>query len=108
MAHGLRFSPLMLLLVFAACTTLPSAPSVMALPGAGKTVAQFRADDYGCRQFAGGESGGRSSAYEEQRGYDGTYMQCMYAKGHKVPVGGALPSVNPPADYTPLYPPPAR
>jgi hypothetical protein len=108
MARGLRFSALILLLMFGACTTLPTAPSVMALPGAGKTVAQFRTDDYGCRQFAGVESGGRSSTYEEQRGYDGAYMQCMYSNGHKVPVGGALPSVNPPADYAPLYPPPAR
>jgi len=108
MSRGLRFSALILLLMFGACTTLPTAPSVMALPGAGKTVAQFRADDYGCRQFAGVQAGGQTTAYDMQRDYDGAYMQCMYAKGHKVPVGGALPSVNPPADYAPLYPPPAR
>ena|SRR5258706_6590908 len=108
MARGLRLFALILLVFFGACTTLPTAPSVMALPGAGKTVAQFRADDYGCRQFAGVEAGGQTTAYDMQWGYDGVYMQCMYAKGHKVPVGGALPSVSPPADYTPLYPPPSR
>lgn len=161
MTHGLRFSPLISLLMLGACTTLPTAPSVMALPGAGKTLTQFRADDYECRQFASVEAGGRTSnqvsnsgtdraaiatpagaeagaatngrkgpalsagtglvagaaagtsaaadsTYDAQRSYDGAYMQCMYAKGHKVPVGGALPSVNPPADYTPLYPPPPR
>ena len=108
MARGLRFFALILLVLFGACATAPTAPSVMALPGAGKTVAQFRADDYGCRQIAGVEAGAQTSAYDMQRGYDGAYMQCMYAKGHKVPVGGALPAVSPPADYTPLYPPPAR
>jgi hypothetical protein len=119
MAHGSRFSPLISLLMFGACTTLPTAPSVMALPGAGKTLAEFRADDYACRQFASVEASGGVMAgaaagtsvspdatHDAQRSYDGAYMQCMYAKGHKVPVGGALPSVNPPADYMPLYPPP--
>lgn len=157
MVHGLRFSPLITLLMFGACTTLPTAPSVMALPGAGKTLAEFRADDFACRQFASVEAGGGTSSqagntgsaaiaapsgteagaatnrdqgpagsagaglaagaaagtsvspdatHDVQRSYDGAYMQCMYSKGHRVPVGGALPTVNPPADYVPLYPPP--
>jgi hypothetical protein len=41
-----------------ACTAIPTAPSVMALPGTGKTFDQFRADDASCRQFAYQQVGG--------------------------------------------------
>jgi hypothetical protein len=45
-------------LTLAACTTLPTGPSVMALPGAGKTFDQFRLDDIDCRQYAAYQIGG--------------------------------------------------
>jgi hypothetical protein len=48
------------LLLLAACATLPNGPSVMALPGTGKTFDQFRADDFECRQYAGNSLGGTS------------------------------------------------
>ncbi|SAK44859.1 hypothetical protein AWB81_00329 [Caballeronia arationis] len=41
-----------------ACTVLPTTPSVMALPGTGKTFDQFRADDGACREFAYHQVGG--------------------------------------------------
>jgi uncharacterized protein YcfJ len=44
-----------------ACTVMPNGPSVMALPGTGKTFDQFRADDASCRQFALQQVGGVSS-----------------------------------------------
>ena len=44
-----------------------------------------------------GASAGSASAYEMQRRYDTGYLQCMYAKGHRVPVGGRFAS---PAAYT--------
>ena len=45
-------------LVLGACATVPpSGPSVMALPGKGKSFEQFRSDDYECRQFASGQTG---------------------------------------------------
>jgi hypothetical protein len=40
------------LLALAGCATVPSGPSVMALPGPGKTFEQFQADDAVCRQWA--------------------------------------------------------
>ena len=46
-----RFSPLMMLLL-AACTSLPTGPSVMTLPGSGKGFEQFRADEAMCRNYA--------------------------------------------------------
>ena len=157
MAYAFRFPPLMALLVVGACTTVPSGPGVLVLPGTGKSFEQFHADDYECRQFASAQVGGTTSnqaasdsavksaavgtligaaagaainggrgaavgaggglavgalagtgaaedsAYSLQRRYDYSYMQCMYAKGHKVPVSGRFASSNPnpPAAYAP-------
>ncbi len=161
----LRFSPVLTAaLLLGACVTVPSGPSVMVLPGTGKSFDQFRADDMDCRQFAnfqvggtdanqvasesamksaavgtivgaaaGAAIGGRSgaaagaggglllgsaagagaaetSAYGVQRRYDYAFIQCMYAKGHKVPVSGRLTSAPPagPAYASPPPPPPPR
>lgn len=150
-------------LLLGACTTMPTGPSVMVLPGTGKSFDQFKADDFECRQFAsyqvngsspdgaaessgvksaavgagvgavagaliGGNRGGAavgagtgllvgsaagagaagSSQYGLQRRYDVGYQQCMYSKGHRVPVAGRFESSRPaPAQaYTPPPPPP--
>jgi hypothetical protein len=150
-------------LVLGACTTMPTGPSVMVLPGTGKNFDQFRFDDAECRNFAsaqvGGTSpdgasessgvksaavgtavgaaagaliGGRSGAatgagvgliagsatgagaagYSQrslQQRYDVGYQQCMYAKGHRVPVAGRFEATRPaPAgsSYAPPPPPP--
>lgn len=158
------------LLTVAGCTTMPTGPSVMVLPGSGKSFDQFRADDWECRNYALGSVGGRTagqvaqesgvksavvgtaigaaagaalgghegagvgagtglligglagteaaqaSGYGLQRRYDVAYVQCMYSKGHQVPVSGHIyrpaysspyrtlpPGVPPPP---PGYPPP--
>jgi len=144
----------------AACVSVPSGPSVMVLPGTGKSFDQFRADDYDCRQYAsfqvggkdanqaaaesvaksaalgavvgtaagaaiGGQGGagagagvgtamgalagtgaGEASAGSLQRRYDYAFIQCMYAKGHKVPVAGRLTSRPAASAYVPPPPPP--
>jgi hypothetical protein len=161
MTRAFRLPPLLALLLVGACTTVPSGPGAMALPGTGKSFDQFRADDLDCRQFASMQVGGTApnqaatdsglksaavgtvigaaagaaidgsrgaavgagtglavgalagtgaaegSAYGLQRRYDYGYIQCMYAKGHKVPVSGNFTSSNPnpAAPYTPPPPP---
>ncbi|MEK7361285.1 MAG: YMGG-like glycine zipper-containing protein [Pseudomonadota bacterium] len=146
MSRLLRLSPLVALLAIAACTTIPTGPSVMAMPGTGKSFDQFRADDADCRQYALGQVGGataneaavdsgvksaalgavvgalagaamgghqgagvgagvgllagsaaganagQASGYGSQRRYDHAYIQCMYAKGERVPVSGRMTS----------------
>jgi hypothetical protein len=146
MSKLLRFSPFVALLTLGACTTIPTGPSVMAMPGTGKSFDQFRGDDADCRQFAlsqiggtsandasiesgvksaavgagvgalagaamgghqaagvgagmglllGGAAGagsGQASGYGSQRLYDNAYVQCMYAKGERVPVSGQMTS----------------
>ncbi len=162
MSKLLRLSPLVALLALGACTTIPTGPSVMAMPGTGKNFDQFRADDAVCRQFALGQIGGatanetavesgvksaavgaavgalagaamgghqgagvgagvgllagsaaganagQTSGYGSQRRYDHAYIQCMYAKGERVPVSGQLTpgSAREYAPTAPGYPPP--
>ena len=42
------------------CASIPSGPSVMALPGSGKTFDQFREDDAYCKQYASAQVGGET------------------------------------------------
>jgi hypothetical protein len=64
-----------------------------------------------------GTNNARSSGYGGQRQYDNAYIQCMYAKGHRVPVPGNVsysrPAVKavdagipPPPPGSPPPPPP--
>jgi outer membrane lipoprotein SlyB len=56
-----KFAALAAVSCLAACTALPSGPSVTAMPGTGKSFDQFRADDASCRQFASDQVGGVSA-----------------------------------------------
>jgi len=47
--------------LLSACAVVPTGPTVMALPGTGKTFDQFRVDDFNCRQFASQQVGGVST-----------------------------------------------
>ena len=158
------------LTLLTACTTIPTAPSILALPGTNRTFESFRADDQDCRLYAsrqitvsvadpgvqsavtgtaigavagaaiGGQQGAAVGAgsgllvgsavgaessqtysYGTQRQYDHAYIQCMYGRGHKVPVSAEFarnlsqspaatsqsknypppPSTVPPPDYVP-------
>lgn len=151
-------------LVLSACVSVPTGPSVMVLPGTGRSFEEFRGDDMACRAYAmaqnggvsaqqrsresavtsaavgtavgavagaavGGNQGaavgagaglvvgsavgsdsGQQSAYGTQRQYDHAYIQCMYAKGHRVPVPAnmaarTLQPVTAPAGNIPQPPP---
>ncbi|HEX8978231.1 MAG TPA: YMGG-like glycine zipper-containing protein [Parasulfuritortus sp.] len=54
--------PIALAALLAGCATVPTGPSVMALPGSGKTFQQFRMDDAMCRQYALAQIGGKTAA----------------------------------------------
>jgi outer membrane lipoprotein SlyB len=54
-----------------------------------------------------GAGAAEGSAYGAQHRYDNAYLQCMYAKGHKIPVSGRFTSSSPaPGSYYPPPPPP--
>ncbi len=142
-----------LALAMAGCASIPDGPSMLVLPGTGRSFDQFRGDDVQCRQYAMfqigdvspndaaansglataavgtvvgaaagaalsggggmataagagaglvggsliGSSAASSSRYSTQDRYDIAYVQCMYAKGHQVPVSGSFspPTVAP-------------
>src|SRR5688572_2924316 len=56
---------LALTLIAAGCTTIPTGPSRMALPGTGKDFEGFRYDDASCRQYALQVSGSTPSQTQE-------------------------------------------
>ncbi len=89
------------------CATIPSGPSVMVLPGPGKTLEQFQADDTFCQQWAAQQAArtvsGEIYGSLVQWRYDMPCQQCMYAKGNRVPTAPALTPVPP----SPPQPPPA-
>jgi len=148
--------------LFAGCATVPSGPSVLALPGTGKPFDQFQADDAACRSWAFQQVGGVTpggaaagdiatgaavgtlagaavgaaigaatgnpaagaaigaggglvagsaigvgagqwSGGEVQHRYDMADVQCMYGRGNRVPVPGAL-AASPTSRFLP--PPP--
>lgn len=160
-------------LLLTACTVMPTGPSVMVLPGSGRSLESFNADEAWCRGYAYDQIGGRTaeasakestvnsaaigtavgavagaliggggrgaavgagagmamgtavgsenaraSGYGSQRRYDNAYIQCMYAKGHRVPVPGNMsaprtvrpgdPDIPPPPPGNPPPPPPGR
>lgn len=60
-----------------------------------------------------GTSTASTSSYAAQQSYDNAYVQCMYAKGHRVPVSGQFANPTPsvsraPAQRTPPPPPPGN
>ena len=157
--------PVSAALLFSACASVPTGPSIVVLPGQGRAFEQFQADDLSCREWArqqtgvepgrastrstisgaaigtllgaaagaalgaaagspgtgaaagagvgllGGTAVGASNAAPAsgslQRRYDGAYMQCMYAKGHQIPVARGSNYSGYAAKPAPPPPPPA-
>lgn len=87
-----------LFLFLVGCVSMPVGPNVMVLPGTGIAFDKFRNDDTLCELYAnsqvGNYSGNGSSTEELQERYDVAYVQCMYAKGHRVPVSGEFSDIT--------------
>jgi hypothetical protein len=63
--RDMRLGTLLIGLLLTGCATIPGGPSVMVLPGAGKSFEQFQTDDFACRQWAAQQTGitpGQASA----------------------------------------------
>jgi len=166
MRKWLIFPVLVVMTALSGCVSVPTGPSVMSLPGTGKSFEKFRIDDTICREFAYEQAGGLTaqqagqnaavssaiigtvlgaaaggaigsvtgdfgagaaigagtgllvgsaagsgyaaqSYYEAQSRYDNAYIQCMYAKGNRVPVSGEFNSPDYSEPYRRIPPPPA-
>ena len=107
----------------AACASpppIPTSPNILVLPGTGKNFEQFLSDDQECRGFALSEVGksapqsaddSYSAGIRLQQHYDRAFAQCMFARGHKVPVSGPYSDRSQPersAARTPPPPPPGE
>ena len=100
--------------LLSACASVPTGPSVLALPAVGKPMDVFQAEEDGCRTYAQHQTA--AGATPRQSRYDIAYSQCMYAKGNVIP-GGVAPAPRvplpppgtppPPALSPPALPPPA-
>ena len=89
-----KTSALFLTIFLVGCSTVPSGPSALALPGDKASESQFRKDEKACRAFAHEELVGCShkpkSLEEAQLHFDINYLQCMYTKGHLIPISGEI------------------
>lgn len=89
-----HFLLIALALPLLACSTTPSGPSALVLPGKDKTETQFRADDAACRSFADRALATAihppHSLAEGQMQFDISYLQCMYGRDHTIPIPGEM------------------
>jgi hypothetical protein len=165
--------PVIVVVGLGGCASIPTGPTVMVLPGRGRTLEQFQGDDLFCRQWAAQQVATKPAAASEQTvamsadtgipveadpgsatgaaadnpaegppigagsglvggtavgldasraevgsvqwRYDVAYEQCMYAKGHRIPIimqaprqGSGTPPPPPPPPGGATTPPPSQ
>jgi hypothetical protein len=77
------------LLTVTGCATLPGGPSVMSLPGPGKTFEQFQADDAMCRQWAAQQIGMSPQETVNQNTATGAVVGTAIGAGLGAAIGAA-------------------
>ena len=83
----LRSLPFAAIVLLAGCATVPTGPSVMVLPGDGRTFDQFRYDDMDCRNFANYQVGG---ATRDQVAGDSVAKSALLGTAIGAAAGGAI------------------
>ena len=91
MRHLLLFTLAVVIISLGACATMPTGPSVMSLPGEGKTFEEFRADDAVCRQFAFEQIGGVSG---QQAAQNSAVTSAVVGTAIGAAAGAAIGSVS--------------
>jgi hypothetical protein len=72
----------------AGCTTIPTGPSRMALPGTGKPFDQFQADDASCKQFALQASGTTPTQAQEESAVKSAALGTVLGAAAGAAIGG--------------------
>lgn len=72
----------------AGCTTIPTGPSRMALPGTGKNFDQFQVDDASCRQYAMQSSGATPTEAQENSGVKSAALGTVLGAAAGAAIGG--------------------
>ena len=84
----------LLALGLAGCTTIPTGPSRMALPGTGKDFDQFRIDDAECRQYAQQASGATATAVQENAAVKSAVVGTVIGAAAGAAIGGSSHSAG--------------
>jgi outer membrane lipoprotein SlyB len=82
----------LLLLSVGGCVTLPTGPSVMVLPGSGKSFEQFQTDDLVCRNWAGQQVGMSSQEIANRNTATGAVAGTLLGAGLGAAIGLATGS----------------
>jgi len=94
MKHILCSNLILVLLVICGCVTVPSGPSVMVLPGSGKTFDQFQVDDVICRQWASQQIGQSPQDTVAQNTVTGSVAGTLLGAGLGAAIGAATGSAG--------------
>jgi len=76
-------------LLFGACATVPTGPSVLALPGSGKSFDQFHTDDVVCRDWASREAGTNPQRMAGRNTAEGAGIGTLAGAGLGAVIGAA-------------------
>lgn len=85
---GMRVA-LAAVLVMSGCVTMPSGPSVLVLPGSGKSFESFQADDYVCRRWAEQQIGMTAQETAQDNTVKGAAVGTMIGAGAGALLGAA-------------------
>ncbi len=85
---------LLALLTLSGCVTMPPGPSVMVLPGSGKSFEQFQTDDAVCRQWAAGQTGIAPQTVANQNTATGAVAGTAIGAGLGAAIGAASGSAG--------------
>jgi len=79
----------LVLLTLSGCVTMPTGPSVMVLPGSGKSFEMFQVDNAVCRQWAAGQIGLPPQAVANQNTATGAVAGTAIGAGLGAAIGAA-------------------
>jgi len=80
------------ILLLGACASIPTGPSVMVLPGNGKTFEQFQVDDAVCRQYAAQQTGTTTERTETSSTVSGAAIGTLLGAAAGAAIGAAAGS----------------
>jgi hypothetical protein len=76
-------------LILSGCATIPEGPSVLVLPGPGKSFEQFQAEDAMCRQWATQQTGVTPQQAANQETMKGAAIGTLLGAGLGAAIGAA-------------------
>jgi len=87
---GIRFLVMLAaVLVLSACVTMPTGPSVMVLPSAGKSFEVFQSEDLACRNWAALQTGATPAGVINQNLTGGAAIGALMGAGLGAAIGAA-------------------